>query len=160
MGQDRTPSDVQNIPSLLQGSKSLQYLRWEHLMAGFWVVAAAVATATNGALVQMMEYQTQALFFEIRGAIVPPEDIVILTIDEQSLSIPQQYYQTNRQQYAALKPLKAWPWQRLAYAQVVDRLMTAGARAVALVSAILPIPILVLIIHFLVLVNTFDIGNW
>jgi CHASE2 domain-containing sensor protein/tRNA A-37 threonylcarbamoyl transferase component Bud32 len=132
MGQDRTLSDVQKIPSLLQKSKSLRSFQWDRLISGFWGVAAAVATATNGTLVQMMEYQTQALFFEIRGAVVPPEDIVILTIDEQSLSIPQQYYQTNPQQYAALKPLQAWPWQRLAYAQAIDRLMIAGARAVAL----------------------------
>mgnify|MGYP002777010815 CR=1 FL=1 len=132
MGQDPTPSDARKIPLLPKGSRSLRHLRWDRILAGFWVVAAAIATAANGKIVQTIEYQTQALFFEIRGAVVPPDDIVILTIDEQSLSIPQQYYQTNPQQYSALKPLQAWPWQRLAYAQVIDKLMTAGARAVAL----------------------------
>jgi CHASE2 domain-containing sensor protein len=58
------------------------------MLPEFWLVAAAVATATHGGLVQMMEYQNQTSFFAIRSAIVPSEDIVILTIDEQFRAIP------------------------------------------------------------------------
>jgi CHASE2 domain-containing sensor protein len=91
-----------------------------------------MATSVNGGLVQLLESQTQSLFFELRGSVVPPNNIVILAIDEQSLSVPEQYYKTNPKQYSYLKPLRAWPWQRSAYAQVIERLMAAGARSVAL----------------------------
>jgi CHASE2 domain-containing sensor protein/tRNA A-37 threonylcarbamoyl transferase component Bud32 len=131
MEQYRTPH-TQKTRSRTSWIESLQHSHWGRALAGVWVAIVAIATATNGGLVQMIEYQTQTLFFEIRGTVVPPDDIVILTIDEQSLSIPQQYYQTNPQQYSDLKPLQAWPWQRLAYAQAIDKLITAGVRGVAL----------------------------
>lgn len=108
--------------------------RWRkgHILSGAWVVLAAMATSANLGLVQLIELETQSLFFEIRGSTEPPKDIVILAIDEQSLSVPQQYYQTNPQQYSYLKPLQAWPWERRAYGQVIDKLMKAGVKSVAL----------------------------
>lgn len=112
--------------------QSDRLVRIGHILTATWVVLAAIATSANVGLVQIIESETQSLFFEIRGAIEPPKDIVILAIDEQSLSVPEQYYQTNPQQYSDLKPLQAWPWQRRAYALVIDKLMKAGVRSVAL----------------------------
>lgn len=113
-------------------NKPLEYPRWGRVLARVWELVAATATATNGKLIQMMESQVRTLFFEVRGPVVPPDNIVILTIDEQSLSIPQQYYQTNPQQYPGLKRLQASSWQRLACVRVIDKLMKAGVRHVAL----------------------------
>lgn len=105
---------------------------WNHIFTGAWTLIAAMATAANLGLVQLMEYQAQSLFFELRGAVDPPTNVVILAIDEESLSVPKQYYQTDPQQYAYFAPLQAWPWKRSAYAQAIERLMAAGARSVAL----------------------------
>ena len=97
-----------------------------------WTLLAATVTGGNLGLVQLMESQTQSLFFELRGPVSPPNNIVILAIDELSLSVPQQYYRTDRERYAYLEPMQAWPWKRAVYAQVIERLMAAGARSVAM----------------------------
>ncbi len=139
MGQNSRSSKTYKQTSTLNNSRSqvtpsqfLRLARWGHILTGAWVLVAAMATSVNGGLVQLLESQTQSLFFELRGSVVPPNNIVILAIDEQSLSVPEQYYKTNPKQYSYLKPLRAWPWQRSAYAQVIERLMAAGARSVAL----------------------------
>jgi CHASE2 domain-containing sensor protein len=64
--------------------------------------------------------------------VVPPNNIVILAIDEQSISVPQQYYKTNPQAYSYLETLKTFPFQRAAYARVIEKLVRAGARHVAI----------------------------
>ncbi|OLP18428.1 hypothetical protein BST81_10730 [Leptolyngbya sp. 'hensonii'] len=99
-----------------------------HLLAGTWSLLAATAIALDSPLAQLLEYQVQTLFFEVRGPIAPPDNIVILAIDETSL----QAYQSAPQQYSALEPLRAWPWKRTAYAQVIDRLMAAGVKAIGI----------------------------
>lgn len=92
-----------------------------HLLTGVWAAAAAIATATNIPLGQIMERQAQTLFFELRGPVPAPENIVILAIDDSSLEATH------------LEELKAgFPWKRAAYAKAIDRLTAAGARAVAL----------------------------
>lgn len=108
-------------------------LTWlAHIVTGACTVLAAIATGSNARLVQLIESQAQSLFFEIRGAVAPPSEIVILAIDDESLSAADQYYLTDPQKYAYLEPLKAWPWKRAAYAQVIEKLMAAGAKSVAL----------------------------
>jgi CHASE2 domain-containing sensor protein len=94
-------------------------------------MVAAAATALNLGLAQMVEQQAQTLFFELRGAVPPPKDVVILAIDETSLS-QQEFYQTDPQKYAALEPIQTWPWKRSAYAIAIEKLMAAGAKSVAL----------------------------
>ncbi|HEY9807605.1 MAG TPA: serine/threonine-protein kinase [Candidatus Obscuribacterales bacterium] len=92
-----------------------------HILTGAWAAAAAIATATNIPLAQIMERQAQTLFFELRGPVPAPENVVILAIDDSSLKATQ------------LDELKAgFPWKRAAYAKAIDRLTAAGARAVAL----------------------------
>jgi CHASE2 domain-containing sensor protein/tRNA A-37 threonylcarbamoyl transferase component Bud32 len=102
-----------------------------HFLAGVSAVGASVLAASGLNLPRFLEAQAQTLFYQIRGAVNPPEDIVILAIDDASVSVPQQYYKTDPQQYAEFKPLKTFPFQRSAYATVIEKLIEAGARAVA-----------------------------
>lgn len=140
MGRKKAPvsSDAATAPRDRTQSgkttKSLQKTRlsnWGHGLTGAWVLVAAAATALNLGIVNLLERQVQALFFEVRGAIVAPSDVVILAIDESSLT-QQEFYQTDPEKYSHLEPLQSWPWQRSAYAQVIDKLMAAGARSVSL----------------------------
>lgn len=103
-----------------------------HLLAGSAAIGAALLSASGVGLVQLLESQALATFFQLRGPIVPPEDIVILAIDDQSISDSKLYYKTDPEQYAYLEPLKSFPFKRAAYAQVIEKLMQAGARSVAL----------------------------
>jgi len=79
----------------------------------------------------MLERQTQAFFFELRGPVAPPDDIVILAIDDASTRIGRDYQQeANPPHHLTL--IQNWPWRREAYAIVVERLLQAGARSVSL----------------------------
>ncbi|HEY9861251.1 MAG TPA: CHASE2 domain-containing protein [Candidatus Obscuribacterales bacterium] len=102
-----------------------------HILTGVWAAAAAIATATNIPLGQIMERQAQTLFFELRGPVAAPSDIVILAIDDESMS-QGQFYRADPEKYKSLEALQTWPWKRAAYAEVIDKLMAAGARSVAL----------------------------
>jgi CHASE2 domain-containing sensor protein/tRNA A-37 threonylcarbamoyl transferase component Bud32 len=106
--------------------------RLGHLFNISAAIGAAVLAASSSDLAQFMEAQAQTLFYLLRGPLVPPKDIVILAIDEQSISLPAQYYNINPQQYAYWEPLKAFPFKREAYAQVTEKLIQAGAKSVAL----------------------------
>lgn len=113
-------------------SQSRLITRLGHLLTGVSVLSAAWLTVSGLDWVQLMENQAVSTFFQLRGPIVPPKNIVILAIDDQSISVPEQYYKTNPQQYAYLEPLKSFPFQRAAYAQIIEKLVNAGASAVAL----------------------------
>ncbi len=106
--------------------------QWGDLLVIASVVGAALLSTSHGYWVQWMENQVVNTFFQLRGSVVPPEDIIILAIDDQSISIPEQYYKTNPQQYAYLEPLKSFPYKRATYAQVIEKLMQVGVRSVAL----------------------------
>lgn len=106
--------------------------RLGHLLAGVSVIGAALLSASGLSIVQLIENQALSTFFQLRGSIVPPEDIVILAIDDQSISVPEQYYKTDPKQYAYLETLKSFPFKRAAYAQVTEKLIKAGVRSVAL----------------------------
>ncbi|MCC5623717.1 CHASE2 domain-containing protein, partial [Nostoc sp. CHAB 5715] len=108
-------------PTKVTSTASARQSRWMillgHLLAGGWAMGAAVLSASGGELVQLMENKALSAFFQVRGPILPPEDIVILAIDDQSISVPAQYYKTNPKQYAYLETLKSYPYKRAAYAQ-------------------------------------------
>lgn len=106
------------------------FAQLSHLLVGVWAFSGAMATGLNGSLVQMMERQAQTTLFQLRGSVTPPKTVVILAIDEQSLDQGRQY-QTDPQALAYFEPLQKWPWKREAYAKVIDRLMAAGAKSVA-----------------------------
>jgi adenylate cyclase len=101
-----------------------------YLLIGLWAVAGAIATGIDLGTVQAMERQAHILFFRLRGKVSPPDQIVILAMDQDSLARGEEY-QRDPTRFSTLEPIQAWPWQRAAYAQVIDRLMNAGARAVA-----------------------------
>lgn len=96
------------------------------VLVGFWAVTSAIATALNPDLLRSLELQTQSLFFRARGQIAPPSNLVILAMDEDSLSQGVSFGQLKD-----LEPIKTWPWRRQAYAEVIQRVMAAGARSIA-----------------------------
>ncbi|MDF5708019.1 MAG: CHASE2 domain-containing protein [Nostoc sp. S4] len=120
------------VTSTAAARQSRWIIRIGHLLAGTWAIGAALLTASGWDSVQLMENQALSEFFQVRGAIAPPEDIVILAIDDQSISVPRQYYKTDPKQYAYLETLKSFPYKRAAYAQVIAKLIKAGARSVAI----------------------------
>ncbi|MFM2064332.1 MAG: hypothetical protein RLZZ507_4003 [Cyanobacteriota bacterium] len=119
-----------NLTASLQKPKVMVALG--HLLTGVAAIVAGLLSAAGGTRVQVIENQAATAFFQIRGSKVAPEDIVILAIDDQSISIPEQYYTTDSQQYSYLQPLKPFPYKRAAYAQLITKLVEAGARSVAL----------------------------
>ncbi|TAF12193.1 MAG: CHASE2 domain-containing protein [Nostocales cyanobacterium] len=118
------------LTASLHQSKAM--MRLGHLLTGVLAIVAGLLSAGSGNWVQLVENQATTAFFQIRGSIIAPEDIVILAIDDQSISIPEQYYRSDSQKYHYLQPLKSFPYQRAAYAQVITKLIDAGARVVAL----------------------------
>lgn len=108
--------------------------RWNRLgygLIGLWAMTGAIATGINLGTVLWMERQAQVLFFRLRGTVEPPPDIVILAMDQDSLARGEDY-QIDPDRYPEMEPIAVWPWQRSAYAEVIDRLMAAGAKAVAI----------------------------
>jgi len=118
--------------STLSARQSRRMARFGHLLVSALAMGAALVSASGLGLVQLMENQALSTFFQLRGPIVPPEDIVILAIDDQSISVPEQYYKTDPQQYAYLELLKSFPYKRAVYAQVIAKLIKAGVRSVAI----------------------------
>ncbi|MBR8834715.1 MAG: CHASE2 domain-containing protein [Stigonema ocellatum SAG 48.90 = DSM 106950] len=120
-------------PTSTRLARSLKLMaRLGHLLNVTSAIGAALVAASSLELAQFMEGQAQTLFYVLRGPLATTIDIVILGIDDQSISVPAQYYKTNPQKYAYWEPLKAFPFKREAYAQVTEKLIQAGARSVAL----------------------------
>lgn len=128
---NKLSSKPTKVTSTASARQSRWMVRLGHLLAGAWAISAGVLSASGGDLVQVMENKALSGFFQLRGSIVPPADIVILAIDDQSISVPEQYYKTNPKQYAYLETLKSYPYKRAAYAQVITKLIKAGVRSVA-----------------------------
>ncbi|MFP4299535.1 MAG: CHASE2 domain-containing protein [Spirulinaceae cyanobacterium] len=105
--------------------------RISYVMAAGWAIAAALTTGLETPLEQWLERQTQSLFFRWRGTVAPPENVVIVAIDDFSLS-QGQLYQTNPEELEAFAPLQSWPWQRQAYGTAIAKILDAGAKTVAL----------------------------
>ncbi|NJL46431.1 MAG: CHASE2 domain-containing protein [Leptolyngbyaceae cyanobacterium SM2_5_2] len=99
-------------------------------MAGLWITFVAAHVATDSLPSQLLDRRLQTLFFEIRGPKAAPDNIVILAMDDESLS-QAEYYQTAPAQYPELAPIATAPPQRRAYAIAIERLMEAGVKAVA-----------------------------
>jgi adenylate cyclase len=104
---------------------------WGYVLLGFWPLAGAIATAGDGLPVQWLNRNTQNLFFQLRGRVSVPNNIIILEIDDESMGVAKAF-QDVPQMRAYLEPMKTWPWKRVAYANAVEQLMAAGARSVSL----------------------------
>ncbi len=105
-----------------------------YLLLAIWTVAAAIATGIDNTWVQIAEERLQGLFFLMRGPIPPPKNIVILAMDEYTLSQINSYIDgtTPEEQWPEYVQWLASPtWRRIAQATAIDRLMQAGARGVA-----------------------------
>jgi serine/threonine protein kinase/CHASE2 domain-containing sensor protein len=100
-------------------------------LAGLWLSFVAAHVATDSVPTQLLERRLQTLFFEIRGPVVTPNDIVILAMDDESFG-QAEYYRTDPDQYSHLAPIAGIPWQRQAHAIAIERLLEAGAKAVVL----------------------------
>ena len=131
-----SPTQTQQTETQANTAASRLLGRWfnrtglGHLLLGIWAISGAIATSMDWSVGQSMERQTQAFFFQLRGSVKPPENIVILAIDEHSLS-QGKLYRTDPQKLADFEPLQTWPWKREAYAKAIERLMAAGAQSVA-----------------------------
>jgi adenylate cyclase len=96
-----------------------------------WAVFGAIALASQHPWILLIEGQAQSFLLRLRGPVPVPEEIVILGIDEYSLS-QGDLYRAEPSRYPFLDTLAQWPWQRRAYAQAIEQLMAAGAKAVAI----------------------------
>ncbi|MGB7444827.1 MAG: serine/threonine-protein kinase [Coleofasciculaceae cyanobacterium] len=130
-------SQTARTESPLKSGLTKQPRRWLNstglgrLMVGVLALSGAIATALDVTQVQRMERIAQTVFFQLRGPVLAPDKIVILAIDEESLS-QGQFYQPDSPELAYLELLTSWPWKREAYAVAIDKLMAAGAKSVGL----------------------------
>ena len=99
------------------------------MLSGALVVSAV--TTLDIRWIKSWEWESQTFFLHLRGVVTPPQDIIILEMDEASLG-QQQFYDADPESYPFLAPIAQWPWQRTAYGVAIDRLMQAGARTVAI----------------------------
>lgn len=106
-------------------------LSWQAVLTSGCLAVVALIAGFNSPFLRQWEREVQTLFFELRGPKAAPDDVVILAIDDESLS-QAEHYRSDPEQYAELAPIQQWPWQRTAYAIVIERLMEAGAKAVSL----------------------------
>jgi len=101
-----------------------------HRLLTVCAVTAGLSVAID-ATSQRFERQVQSQFFNIRGTVTPPSNVIIVKIDEYSNSQARGNYAANPKKYAYLEPLTTSPWKREAYAQAINRLISAGAKSVA-----------------------------
>ncbi|NET33680.1 MAG: CHASE2 domain-containing protein [Cyanothece sp. SIO1E1] len=141
MDKVRPPAVVQKTASLDQARQPQQSLvriqrlitldNLANILTGLCALVAAGATALDLGIAQLLERQAQTWFFELRGPVAAPTDIVILTIDDDSLAQGQNAI-ADPEKLSYLQPLQTWPWPRSVYATVIDKLMAAGAKTIVL----------------------------
>ena len=93
----------------LKPHATLRELLWSLLVA-LLVVAFWLSGVLSNSELSLLDYR-----FRARPPLAPSKDIVIVGIDEYSLSAYEQ-----------------WPWPRHLHAALIDRLTAAGAKVIAL----------------------------
>ena len=91
-----------------------------------------LATGFEWNRTQRWEQQVQTLFFELRGTVSPPDELVIVAIDDASLLADQNYGDDADNQKLVRLLGGGFPWRREAYAEAIAYLMKAGARSVSI----------------------------
>ncbi|WP_017711898.1 serine/threonine-protein kinase [Prochlorothrix hollandica] len=119
------------MPHVIQVERFLARGRGTAVVLGVGAGVTALVSLNQGRLIQRLDAQVQSLFFQLRGPVAAPPEVVILAIDETSLQ-QGEFYRADPHRYGALDPIQSWPWRREAYALALDRLLEAEARAVAL----------------------------
>jgi adenylate cyclase len=109
-----------NSPLPARRLLSLLLLLWVGTCAGW--PGARWRVAERG-----LEDQLQRLL----GPRRPPPQVVLVAIDDATLQ-QGDWYEQNRQVPAWARGVGSLPWPRAAYGQVTERLLAAGARAVAI----------------------------
>ena len=99
-----------------------------YALIGAIAALSAIATGLELNEVQSLERQTQSAFFNWRGPIAPPKDIVILAIDDLSLRQGEFY---DPKTHPFLEPFRTTTWKRVVYAQALEKLVKAGAKVVS-----------------------------
>lgn len=130
LGNDKTAT-LTTKDRLTAWQQNTTSKHWRLAISTVCVTIAAGAVAASLGIVNLWERQVQSTFFQLRGPVEAPTDIIILAIDNESLS-QGQIYRQNPDRYAELRPIESWPWRREAYARAIERLMDAGAKAVAI----------------------------
>jgi serine/threonine protein kinase/CHASE2 domain-containing sensor protein len=102
-----------------------------HSLLVVWAFSGAIAVSFNFGIVQWFERQTQTFFLRKRGQVAHPQDIIILAIDENSMSQGDQFL-ADPDQFPDFAPLERWPWKREAYAQAIAKILESGAKAIAI----------------------------
>jgi adenylate cyclase len=98
---------------------------------GLWAALGAIAIATQPPWVQRAEGQAQSLLLALRGPVPAPDNVVILGIDEESLTQGDLYRAAAGPEFPQAA-LQTWPLPRAAYATVIENLTAAGAQVVAI----------------------------
>ncbi|MBE9010046.1 CHASE2 domain-containing protein, partial [Pseudanabaenaceae cyanobacterium LEGE 13415] len=101
-----------------------RFVRFGHVLMMGCAIVAGATTAIQPKFAQSWERDIQSAMFKMRGAIAPPDNVVILAIDDETLL-----------QLAGSSRLL----RRSAYARAIDRVMQAGAKTVG-VNLILDLP--------------------
>lgn len=99
-----------------------------YAVIGAIAASSAMVTGLEIEFVPSLERQAQSTFFSWRGTIAPPKDIIILAIDDLSLR-QGDFYDAKKRPF--LEPFRTTTWKRIVYAQVLEKLAKAGAKAVA-----------------------------
>ncbi|OIP78577.1 MAG: adenylate/guanylate cyclase domain-containing protein [Oscillatoriales cyanobacterium CG2_30_44_21] len=115
-----------NIKKKFKALSSPKFIGYAIL--GAIAALSAVITGLELNEVQNLERQTQSAFFGWRGQIAPPKDVVILAIDDISLR-QGEFYDPKIRPF--LEPFRTNTWKRVVYAQVLEKLVKAGAKVVA-----------------------------
>ena len=76
------------------------------------------------------ELELMSLFTRLRGNTPPPDNLVLLAIDDESLTIADLVWPEELEETPILKAMGSWPWPRRVHARAAELLMEAGAEAV------------------------------
>jgi CHASE2 domain-containing sensor protein len=132
MAEKPASSITEKSSTVVKAGRQLQVLRWSYWFTGTSAVVSGLLMVFAGGWVGWMETQVITTWFQLRGSTIAPDDIVIVAIDDQSISLPEQSYKIDPLKYADLEPLKSFPYKRDAYGKIIDKLIKAGAKTVAL----------------------------
>ncbi|MCS7049558.1 MAG: adenylate/guanylate cyclase domain-containing protein, partial [Verrucomicrobiae bacterium] len=102
-----------------------------YLMCVGWAAAVAVAQVMKFGPLHRQELGLVDARFRLRGPRAPDPDVVVIGIDQRSLTADR-FTAEELAANPALARLKAFPYPRTVYADLIEKLVSAGARVVAI----------------------------